>query len=346
MINLKNNSKLLLCLIISIGFIMVGCTKKNEPIAIPTPKQSTPAEIKPPANNPQKYFSAYTGEEVKKEVLDNIAVLAIVENSVNARPQSGLNDADIVYETLAEGGIPRFIALFQKNSAKKIGPIRSARSYFLDISKEYNLPFAHCGGSEEALIKIKNENLMSMNEMAYESTYWRDKERKAPHNLYTSTEKLRELIKAKNFVKAPTVKLKFDKSYWESDTLSKATNVLLKINKFYNTSYTYKDDLYYKSMDGTASTNKEDNLPIAFKNIVVQITSIKTQADGDHLDIALVGQGNGYVISNGKFTKMHWSKKDATSQTKLTNEQGNDLPLSPGTTWWNIVDTSTIIDIK
>jgi hypothetical protein len=346
MSNLKNNSKLLLCLFISIGFIMVGCTKKTEPIAIPAPNQSTPAKIKPPANNPQKYFSLYTGEEVKKEVLDNIAVLAIVENSVNARPQSGLNDADIVYETLAEGGIPRFIALFQKNSAKKIGPIRSARSYFLDISKEYNLPFAHCGGSEEALIKIKNENLMSMNEIAYGSTYWRDKERKAPHNLYTSTEKLRELIKAKNFVKAPTVKLKFDKSYWENDKLSKATNVFLKINKFYNTSYTYKDGLYYKSMDGTASTNKEDSLPLAFKNIVLQITSIKTQADGDHLDIALVGQGNGYVISNGKFTKMHWAKKDATSQTHLTNEQGNDLPLSPGNTWWNIVDNNTVIDIK
>jgi hypothetical protein len=344
MINLKNNSKLLLCLILSISFVATGCTKKPKPITIPN--QSAPTEIKPPVNNPQKYFSAYTGEEVKKEILDNIAVLAIVENSIDARPQSGLNNADIVYETLSEGGIPRFIALFQKSEAEKVGPIRSARSYFLDISKEYNLPFAHCGGSEEALVKIKNENLMSMNEMTYGSTYWRDKQRKAPHNLYTSTEKLRDLVKAKNFVKAPTVKLKFDKSYWENDKLPQATNVLLKINKFYNTSYTYKDGLYYKSMDGTASTNKEDNLPLAFKNIVVQITSIKLQADGDHLAIALVGQGNGYVISNGKFTKMHWYKKDVTSQTQLTTEQGNDLPLNPGTTWWNIVDKGTIIDIK
>ncbi|MCB2289813.1 DUF3048 domain-containing protein [Clostridium sp. CS001] len=341
---MKNNSKLLLCLIITISFIATGCTKKSESNTIPN--QSAPAKTSPPVSNLQKYFSAYTGEEVKKEVLDNIAVLAIVENSVNARPQSGLNNADIVYETLAEGGIPRFIALFQKNKAEKVGPIRSARSYFLDISKEYNLPFAHCGGSEEALIEIKNENLMSMNEMAYGSTYWRDNERTAPHNLYTSTEELRELVKTKNFIKAPTVKLKFDKSYWESDKLSQATDVLLKINKFYTTSYTYKDGLYYKSMDGTTSTNKEDKLPLAFKNIVVQITSIKLQSDGNHIDIALVGQGNGYVISNGKFTKMHWSKKDSASQTHLTDDQGNDLPLSPGNTWWNIVDENTVIDIK
>lgn len=344
MFNLKNKSKLLLCIIISISFISQGCSKKAESIA--TPSQPTPTKTESSVKTSQKYFSPYTGEEVKKEILDNIAVLAIVENSVAARPQSGLNAADIVYETLAEGGTPRFIALFQKSSAEKVGPIRSARPYFLDISKEYNLPFAHCGGSSEALVKIKNENLMSMNEMTHASTYWRDSLRKAPHNLYTSTEKLRELVKTKDFVKTPTVKLKFDKSYWDNSKSPKATDVLLKINKNYNTSYNYKDALYLKSMDGKSSTNKENKLPLAFKNIVVQITSIKKQADGQHLDISLVGNGDGYVISNGKFIKMHWAKKNATSQTLLTDESGNDLPLSPGKTCWNIVDKNTIVDIK
>ncbi|MBU3146787.1 DUF3048 domain-containing protein [Clostridium sp. CF012] len=341
---MKNKSNLL-WIIILICFIAVGCTKKAEPIA-PTPSPPAPTKVEPPVKTEQKYFSPYTGEEVKKDILDNIAVLAIIENSKAARPQSGINAADIVYETLAEGGIPRFIALFQSGDAKKIGPIRSARSYFLDISKEYNLPFAHCGGSEEALTEIKNENLMSMNEMGYASTYWRDSLRKAPHNLYTSTEKLRELIKTKNFVKAPTVALKFDKSYWDNDRLQKATDVLLKVNNLYNTSYTYKDGLYFKSMDGKLATNNEDKLPLAFKNVVVQITSIKTQKDGLHIDIALVGKGDGYVISNGKFVKMNWSKKNTTSQTLLTDDNGNALPLSPGKTWWNIVDKSSKLDIK
>ncbi|MBU3128912.1 DUF3048 domain-containing protein [Clostridium tagluense] len=339
---MKNTSKLLLCIIISMCFIAEGCTKKAEPIATP----SNPKKTEAPVKTQQKYFSPYTGEEVKKEILDNIAVLAIVENSKAARPQSGINAADIVYETLAEGGTPRFIALFQSGNVQKIGPIRSARSYFLDISKEYNLPFAHCGGSQEALDEIKNKNLMSMNEMKYASTYWRDSTRKAPHNLYTSTEKLRELVKMKNFVKAPTVNLKFDKSYWDSNKLPPATNIFLRINNLYNTSYTYKDGLYFKSMDGESSTNKEDKTPLSFKNIVVQITSIKTQNDELHLDIALVGTGDGYVVSNGKFIKMHWSKKDATSQTLLTDEEGNDLPLNPGKTCWNIVDRSSKIAIK
>lgn len=337
-INLKNKTVLLICIITSLIFTIVGCGKNTKSI--------TTKEEKPSVKTVQKYFSPYTGEQVTKEVFDNIAVLAIVENSVDARPQSGLNDADIVYETMAEGGIPRFIALFQKESPKKIGPIRSARAYFLDISKEYNLPFAHCGGSEEALLKINREKLMSMNEMTNASTYWRDSIRKAPHNLYTSTDNLRELIKSKKFAHSPTSVLKFNKSYWDNTKLNKASDIFLKMNKYYDTSYTYKNGLYLKSMDGKSSTDKEDNLPLSVKNVIVQITTIKIQADGNHLDINLVGTGDGYVISNGKYVKMHWSKKTSTSQTLLTDGEGNDLPLNPGKTWWNIVDKSTIVNIK
>ena len=99
-------------------------------------------------------------------------------------------------------------------------------------------------------------------------------------------------------------------------------------------------------MDGKSSTDKEDKLPLSIKNVVVQVTTIKIQADGKHLNIALVGKGDGYVISNGKSIKMHWVKKSATSQTLLTDYAGNVLPLNPGKTWWNIVDKSTIINIK
>ena len=130
MFNLKLKSRLLLCVIILISFIAQGCGKKVESVAtVSQPKPTKTQTMK----TTQKYFSPYTGEEVNKKTLDNIAVLAIVENSIDARPQSGLNAADIVYETMAEGGIPRFIALFQKNSVAKIGPIRSVRPYFLDI---------------------------------------------------------------------------------------------------------------------------------------------------------------------------------------------------------------------
>lgn len=106
------------------------------------------------------FYAPYTGEVIDEKTSKNAAIMAIIENSNAARPQSGLVDADIVYETMAEGGIPRFIALFQKNTPPLIGPIRSARPYFINIAQEYNLPFAHCGYSDEAKAMIEKEKLL------------------------------------------------------------------------------------------------------------------------------------------------------------------------------------------
>jgi hypothetical protein len=301
--------------------------------------------IKP---NPEEvhYFSAYTGEEVDKSTYDNIPFMAIIENSKDARPQSGLSGADIVYETMAEGGIPRFIALFQKNNPSKIGPIRSARPYFLNIAKEYSLPFAHCGYSDEAKAMIENEKLMSLNEFTYGKYYSRDSARKAPHNLYTSAENLRKLITEKDYIEPSTVKLNFNKKFWTSDNLLPANSVNLNLNRYYKTNYIYKDGKYYKSMDGIASIDKENNVPITAANIIIQITDIKLQKDNQHLDISLVGEGNGYVISNGKYIKMKWSKKDLFSQTIIKDENGLNIPLAPGNTWWHIIGKGNTVTIE
>lgn len=335
MISMKNLKIYVLCSLFFFSLIFQGCRR--------TEKATETASKSP---NAVKYFAPYTGEEVTKDTYNNIAIMTVVENSKQARPQSGLNSADIVFETLAEGGIPRFIALFQKNSSKTVGPIRSARSYFLDISKEYNVPFGHCGGSAEALSRIKTEGLMSMNEMANTSYFWRDNSRKAPHNLYTSTDKLRELAKAKGYNNTPIVKLNFDSNYWKNSQLPTANTVLLKVNKYYNTSYIYKDGYYYKSMDGVPSLNREDSSDLKFRNIIIQFAEIKLQEDGSHLDISLVGEGTGYVISGGKYVKMTWQRKDSNSQTIIKDENGKQIPLYPGNTWWHIIDLGTPIEIK
>ncbi|MFD3158464.1 DUF3048 domain-containing protein [Haloimpatiens sp. FM7330] len=258
----------------------------------------------------KSYQCKFTGEFVDKKTYDKIPIMAIVENSKLSRPQSGISCADIVYETLAEGGISRFIALFQKNDCKKIGPIRSARPYFLDIAKEYNLPFAHCGGSEEALNRIKYEHTMSINEIAYSAFFHRDNTRKAPHNLYTSTEEIRRFAKEKNYVKKPNVKLNFDKNYWESNSLKKASKITLNLNKYYTTSYVFSQGKYIKSMDGLLTKDPLNNQPICINNIIVQITNIHATNDElHHVKIDLVGKGIGYFISNGKYKKIMWSKK-------------------------------------
>lgn len=338
MIRVKHKLKLAFALIMGIS-IMSGC-ESQKAVETMTPLPAYTVE------EPAKFYAPYTGEEVTEEVSKNIAFMAIIENSKAARPQSGLSAADIVYETMAEGGIPRFIALFQKNNPAEIGPIRSARPYFIDIAREYNLAFGHCGYSSEAKAMIEENKLMSLNEFFLTGFYWRDKERKAPHNLYTSAKRLRDAVASRNYVTDTSVKLKFNKEFWTSNSLPAAEDINLNLNKYYSTSYFYHDGKYYKSMDDELCLEKEDDKPITVSNLVIQITTIKLQEDKEHLDIALTGEGTGYVFSNGRYTKMKWYKKDTASPTILKDENGLDIPFSPGNTWWHIIDKSNTVEIK
>lgn len=342
MIIIKKILSIILTLMLSIS--VLGCNK-NKSAQTDNSNQNSKQTIEPVKEEP-KYYAMFTGEEVSEEESKNTPFLVIVENLKAARPQSGLTSADIVYETMAEGGIPRFIALFQSKKADKIGPVRSARPYFLDIAKEYGLPFGHCGGSTEAINRIKIEGLMSLNEFAYGSTYWRDKTRKAPHNLYTSSEKMIKTVTDKGYTSDPLVKLTFDKNYWENQTGTSALNVNMKLSSYYNTSYEYKDGKYYKYMDGKPSVDKETNEQIAVTNLVIQKTSITLQKDNEHLTIKLIGKGTGYFISSGKAIEITWERSNINSQTILKDMQGNVVPFNVGNTWWNIISTSNTVNIK
>lgn len=333
---------LLICICISII-----AYKKTNIVHNDTPSILNAEESKVSAQDEtDELISQFTGEKITKKVLNSPQFMAIIENSKDARPQSGISEADIVYETMVEGGISRFIALFNKNIPKEIGPIRSARPYLLDISTEYNIPIAHCGGSEEALIKIQKEDIKSLNEFSNNSSYWRDNSRIAPHNLYTSSEKITEIMKQKNYINKSPIKPIFDENYWLDNNLPFCNDVNLIFNKNYSTNYIYKNGLYYKYMNGEPSIDKSNKKPITSKNIVIQITNINLQNDGQHLDVNLIGEGNGYLISNGKYEKIKWYKKDFNSPTILKTENDSIIPLSPGNTWWHIIDSKSSIEIK
>lgn len=330
-----------LILVSVLSFTILGCGKDK---AVQT--TSIEPTIQPEVIEEPKYYAMFTGEEVSEEDSKNIPYFVIIENHKDARPQSGLISADIVYETMAEGGIPRFIALFQSKKVDKIGPVRSARPYFLDIAKEYDLPFGHCGGSEDALDRIKDEGLKSLNEFAYSGTYWRDKARKAPHNLYTSSENIINTIEKKQWTSDPLVKLAFDKNYWDTASGTPALNISMKLSSYYSTSYEYKDGKYYKSMDGKAALDKETENQIAVTNLIIQKTSIVLQNDNKHVTIKLVGKGTGYFISNGKAIEITWERESLKSQTIIKDSNGNTVPFNIGNTWWNVISVSNNVVIK
>lgn len=341
-------SKSILSLILTVTLVLAGCSNKpaNKP---ETPNNQTSTENKntpEPAPQP-KFYSPYTGEEVSKEAAAQPAFLAIVENSPDSWPQSGLTEADIVFEATVEGGITRHLALYQKENSPKIGPIRSMRTYYIDIAYEYSLPFAHCGGSHDALSRIKTEKPMNMDEMYNGSYFWRDKAIKIQeHSLYSSSEKLLKLASDKGYSKAPASSLKFDKSYWDKVSSSKANNISMKFSGAYSTNYVFKDGQYFKSMNGKATLNKDDSKAVAVKNIVIQNVKYRSRAKEVYLDTDLVGQGDGYIISNGSAVKVTWSRADLKSPTIFKDAQGNVVPLNPGKTWWHYMDTSAKLTIN
>lgn len=296
--------------------------------------------------NDVEVFNPYTGNLLDTKSINSIPFMCIVENSRDARPQSGLSEADIIYETMAEGGIPRFLAIFNEKSPQAIGPVRSVRPYFINISREYSLPFAHCGGSQEALSTISNDNsLNSINEIKNGSAFWRDNSRKAPHNLYTSADNIRNFIEENNLSYSKEDILNFeDNALLSSNNYS--SNINLNLSNYYNTSYKYVDGFYEKYMDDKLSIDKNTEEPLKFKNIIIQITDMKLQEDNIHIDVDLVGEGEGYILTNGKIEKINWSKDSLNSKTNLNYEDESEVILSRGNTIWHIADQSSDISFN
>lgn len=297
----------------------------------------------PVSNNTLSY---YRNTSINPELQNNIPFMVIVENSENARPQSGLASADILYETLAEGGITRFFALYQQEYPKIIGPVRSVRPYFIDIAREYNVPFIHCGGSEEALNEISSDSsLMSLNEIQQGSYFWRDKSKVSPHNLYTSSDNILKYIDDNNLKFNYRKDLNFNTNYYSkiSNSLSEAS---INYNSSYKTSYKYKDGLFTKYINNKKQTDALNNKELTFTNIIIQQTSIDTIDSKLHLNIKLIGKGNGYILSKGKYIKVTWERTSVNSKTTFYDSNNNEVPLSSGKTMWNIVDNSTKININ
>ena len=220
-VNMKKNKFIIFLLICSIS--LLGCndsTSKNKSNSI-----NDKEVISQISDEIHSYFR---NEIVDESTKDNLPFMVIVENSTAARPQSGLSSADIIYETSAEGGIPRFIALFQQNQPDVIGPVRSVRPYFIDIAEDYNIPFAHCGGSEEALNEIQTtSSLMSINEISNSNYFWRSSDRVAPHNLYTSSTNLLKYISDNSLNTDFNVPIEFDDNFFNSTNCKSLSKIYI-----------------------------------------------------------------------------------------------------------------------
>ena len=279
--------------------------------------------------------------EERSRIKRPIAVM--VENSPAARPQSGLKDACIVYEAVTEGGISRFMAVFLHNDAKLIGPIRSARTHFIDLSRDYRAAYVHCGQSNEALSVLNHDmSVVNIDQMKLEDYFWREKGRRAPHNLYTSTDNIVKYMESQklnnfqdvfpNFTYDSALNEGTEVDHFEVD-LSSATP---KVGWKYDA-----DTKEYTRYNGAKiHLDKETNEPLTAKNIIVQFVRSMPSATSNLgvIDVMVTGEGSGFLYSNGKRIEIAWKKPRPRVATNYFTKYGDPIPLTQGVTYVMLVD--------
>lgn len=329
-----------LVLIIS-GLIITGIitavvyTAMTQKPSSATDKPIVKVVEKPKPKPVTKYYSPLTGKVVANEAATKQPVTGVmIENSPDARPQSGLKDSGVVFEAIAEGGITRFMVLYQTEKPQMIGPVRSLRLYDVDWLAAFNSSIAHVGGSLYALQEIRNGNYRDIDQFFNPNSYWRASDRYAPHNVYTNFDNLDALNKSKGYTSSNFTG--FTRVDGKASTTPTATNIDITISSYlYNSNYIYnaKTNTYARSQAGAPHTDRESGQITPSVVIAMRVDEISVLQDGWRESIATIGQGAATIFQNGTATAAVWHKTSKTSQITFTTAVGKDIPLVRGQTW-------------
>lgn len=309
------------------AFIIFG---KEEP---PTSNAKV-VKSKPAPPPPTTEASHLTGVQVGFDVNKRPVTAVMIENSQDARPQSGLDTAGVVFEAVAEGGITRFLAIFQDSDPAYIGPVRSVRPYYLHWALGFDGAIAHAGGSAEALASIGPWGVKDLNHDS--AHFYRINSRYAPHNLYTDITKLRDYAAQKGFgtpkytpfLRKPEAPAKVPSARAISMNISSAA---------FNTSYTYDPatNSYARSLAGSPHMVVDGaGVQTQLKPKVVIALIMGQGNNGIYTTYASLGTGTAFVFQDGIVAEATWSKPDRNTNITFTDKvTGKPLKLVPGQTW-------------
>jgi hypothetical protein len=265
----------------------------------------------------------------------------VIENHPAARPQSGLSQADIVYEALAEGGITRYLALFQTQQVQQIGPVRSARTYFNDWAQELSAVYVHVGGNSDALYYLKQgiPGVSNADQYVNNNYIYRVPPRLPPHNTYTSSSNLFAMAKNDRF--SPT------KSYINYLFKDDAPSIQPSVSKIsidfsaphYAVQWVYdsKSNTYKRFLSGSASVDANGNKNIYAKSVIIQrVKNWPVQSD-TLLAISMGTREGGVadIYQDGKV--IHGTWKVVNGRTKYLDSQGAEIALDRGQIWIEVV---------
>jgi len=311
----------------------------------PKPVQKAVVKKTPPIQKAEPITSTLTGLPINDAAINQRPVTAVmIENSPDARPQSGLNQAGVVFEAIAEGGITRFLTLFQDTEPDYIGPVRSVRPYYIQWLAGFDAAVAHVGGSGDALNMLKQGQAKDLDQFYNPGPYHRISERYAPHNMYSSVVALRELQQQKNFTSTYSGFLRKPEAKSAAPT---ATTIDFNISAaVYNPHYEYDGttNTYKRFEGGQPHIDQKSGQQLAPK-VVIALT-MQQGANGIYTTYDAIGSGEATIFQDGIVTKGTWTKAGLKDQIIFKDPNGNPIKLDPGQTWLSAVGGSDRISFK
>ncbi len=319
----------------------------------PSVELSSTPSVDPSPTAMAPVYEDLSGVPTTAELAHRYPIAVMIDDSPAARQQAGLSFASIVWQAPAEGGIPRYMAIFQETVPGSVGPVRSARYYYIAWAAEWHALYAHAGGSPQALATLRAQGqgqlVYNADEFFRGGSFFRIRTRFAPHNLYTTGEKLRSLagrLGAKDQSYKAAWKFGPDapldqRPYGGTITTGYPANVV---------KYTYDrvTNTYLRTVTGEKKqTDFANRVRIAPKNVIVMRMAFGPLNDGHpakkRLEATVVGSGPAWISSNGRTIKGTWKKTSLTNPTRFYDASGNEVTLTVGQTFIQVLTQSASV---
>lgn len=339
----------ILCLLLMLTLNVAGCSKNKEEELVSSEAQTDdtepPIEETDPSTSeeeiPEGYIqSKLTGIFVPEEIAINRPYAIMLNNIKDANPQSGIEEAAILYESLVEGGITRLMGVFEELNPERIGSVRSARQYFVSIADEYDGILVSFGESSYATEKIAELKVDQLSGLSGEGSkvFYRDSSIKAPHNAFASKDGILEGTNVKDYRQEYQEELSNHFTFYNEDTeLSSdqsVNKITLKYSNYTSPYFTYDSEnkLYLRYQHGGEHIDANSNKQLSFKNLIIQFVD-GFSVDEDRSFSFKSGSGEGLYISNGKAVPLTWDKVESTRKMVYYDSDKNMLKVNPGKTY-------------
>nr|WP_093495219.1 DUF3048 domain-containing protein [Psychrobacillus psychrodurans] len=331
-------------ILIAASVLLVACSSKDEADPVEEIIEDVVEEVEVQAEEEVlPYRAPFTGIGSEKELTQR-PVLVTINNHPLARPQSGIAKADIIYEMLAEGNVTRFLAVYQSEIPEKLGPVRSARDYFVDVAKGLDAFYIAHGYSPDAQKMLSSRVVDNINGMQYDGILFeRSSERKAPHNSYITKDKI---LAGAEKVGASMEMSKIPRfSFYESFEGIKIGNPVSNFSIHYGSGssfeneYTYISDegIYERETAGVLTIDKETDKAIKIANVICMEIPHKVIDSSGRRQLSLNDGGRAYIFQAGIMKEIEWENIDGIL---MPMENGVPAKLVPGQTWINFIPTS------